>query len=101
MADQNMSQDSTQQMIDNFRQEVEKKGVATAPAKDGRIFMFKSEVLRRLILTTNSPDLRIGVRQADGTIKDVLLNRDRMQAELDATTQPYILVFLADGPIQN
>lgn len=88
-------------LLTHFREQAEKNGMATGPVNDGRLFMFKSDYLRRLVLSTNSADLRIGVRQADGSIKDVLLSRDRLQAELEATTEPFILVFLADGPIKN
>jgi hypothetical protein len=84
-----------------FRERAEKFGMATAPTTDGRIFMFKSEYLRQLVLSTNSPALKFGVRQQDGTIKDVYLGRDRLLMELEATTEPYILVLLTDQPVKN
>lgn len=85
----------------HFKEVAEKNGIATFPVSNGRIFMFKSDYLRRLLLTNNSPALKIGVRQVDGSVKNVLLGHDRLQSELDATTQPLILIFLTDGPIQN
>ncbi len=95
------NQPTSSELLDNFRAHAEKNGMATAPVNDGRVFMFKSEYLRRLVLTGTTPYLRFGIKQADGSVKDVLLDRDKLRVEAEATTEPYILVFVSDGPIQN
>lgn len=92
----------TKEQTDYLYSVVNKDGMATFPTTDGRIFMFRSDYLRKLILTTTSPNLKFGIRQADGGIKDVFLGVDRLQSELDsAPTAEHILVLLTDGPIQN
>lgn len=92
----------TKEQSDYLYSVVDRDGMVTFPTNDGRIFMFRADYLRRLILTANSPKLKFGIRQADGTIKDVFLGADRLQAELDSSpTAVHIMVLLTDGPIQN
>lgn len=92
----------TKEQSDYLYSVVDKVGVATFPVNDGRIFMFRTDYLRKLILTNTSPDLSFSIRQADGSIKDVSLTADRLQSELDSDpTAVHILVFLSDGPIKN
>lgn len=92
---------TNEEMLAHFREVAEKNGMATGPVSDGRLFMFKSDYLRRLVLSANSPALKFGCRKVDGTIEDVLLGRDRLRMELERTTEPYVLIFLTDKPVSN
>lgn len=96
-----MNQLSREDAPTSLRNIAEEKGVATASVSDGRIFLFKSDYLRQLLLSTLTNDLKIGLLQSDGSIKETSLPKAQLQAEMDTTDKPFLIVFVSDKPIMS
>lgn len=91
-----------QEAIQRFQEIAEKNGMAVTATTDGYVFMFKRERLLNMLLGSTSPALEITIGIGNGEIKSVQMDRNKLQAEVDAQPdQPMIMVIYTHEPINN
>jgi hypothetical protein len=85
---------------ERFVDQAQQTGVAVSSTTDGYFLLFRRDHLQKMLLTTLTPMITIDIK-AEGKTHSIQLSHNKLQTELEATTESLIAVVYFHDSVKN